>query len=829
MKCYNNKIRNYAGMTLVEIIVSLSIMSIIFASIVPLFRNIQNSWDSKAAVTEMLQNGRVLTDHLNRNITKAIKIIAVSESNETNGYMEFEDNDGNNLRYEIASSYVQFGQAGNLADLAGPVSTLQFTCYDTCDLDTPLDISSADINDIRFVKAETTLTNLAALGQDRTMIASAYLRAHWNSCSSDLAGWWKLDETSGLTAADSSGNGNDGTLTNMTGDEWTTGIVDGALVFDGSDDVVECGNPSSLQLTGTEVSVSAWFYADSLAFTDWPTLFGKSSNGEWDDGWGAFFYDGAVRFYVNKWDTNVAYKTFTSTNSWHHLAGTYDGTTIKVYIDGVKGTDDNYSEAINDAGDFTIGEMGDWSTGRWHGKIDDVRIYDRVLSAEEIYQLSNHLRYTELTEAKATSDTTSITISTPSGISEDDLLIVAVVTDGATSSSLSPPVGEGWTEIDVGDYSSEVTLGVWWKLADPSESSTHEFTWSGDEQAYAWMMQFTGHNPDNPIKGWAANEESSINPISPAVITTVDNCIILRLGVFDDDDITLNNPGLSGHTAITMDTSGGTITAMYWADEEVDKIQRADLDGSNIEDLVTAVTMQPRALALDIAGGKMYWADENVGKIQRANLDGSNIEDIVSNIDKPRALALDIADGKMYWADEEVDKIQRANLDGSNIEDLVIAVTMKPRALALDIADGKMYWADEEVDKIQRADLDGSNIEDLVTAVTMQPRALALDIAGGKMYWADENVGKIQRANLDGSNIEDIVSNIDKPKALALALNEAGSGEPISGGAGYVDQSVSGDSGTSNFSLTESEQSRTITIVIAPRSESSGNDCEVFP
>ena len=91
-------------MTLVEIVVSLSIMAIIFTAIVPLFRVIQNSWDSKAALAEAMQNGRVLVDHLDRNLAKAVKITAVSESTETNGYIQFEDNDGNNLRYEITSN-----------------------------------------------------------------------------------------------------------------------------------------------------------------------------------------------------------------------------------------------------------------------------------------------------------------------------------------------------------------------------------------------------------------------------------------------------------------------------------------------------------------------------------------------------------------------------------------------------------------------------------------------------------------------------------------------------------------------------------------------------
>ena len=53
-----------------------------------------------------------------------------------------------------------------------------------------------------------------------------------------LRGHWKLDEAAGTTAADSSGNGNHGTLTNMAGTEWTTGQVDGALEFDGNNDYI---------------------------------------------------------------------------------------------------------------------------------------------------------------------------------------------------------------------------------------------------------------------------------------------------------------------------------------------------------------------------------------------------------------------------------------------------------------------------------------------------------------------------------------------------------------------------------------------------------------
>ena len=73
------------------------------------------------------------------------------------------------------------------------------------------------------------------------------------------------------------------------------------------------------------------------------------------------------------------------------------------------------------------------------------------------------------------------------------------------------------------------------------------------------------------------------------------------------------------------------------------KIQRANLDGSNIEDLVTQGLSGPAGIALDVAGGKMYWTNDwSTGKIQRANLDGSNVEDLVIELREPAGIALAI-------------------------------------------------------------------------------------------------------------------------------------------------------------------------------------------
>jgi len=168
--------RIWRALTLMETVLALTIMAVIFAAIMPLFRQIRVNWDSKEAAAETLQNGRVLIDHINRNLSKASKITAVSGPNVVSGYIEFKDNNSVTFRYDVSSSYVEYGQTGNLSNLAGPVSQLQFTCYDYNDFNTP----TTDVNSIRLVKVQTTLANSLLHSQDKTLTASVYLRTNGN-------------------------------------------------------------------------------------------------------------------------------------------------------------------------------------------------------------------------------------------------------------------------------------------------------------------------------------------------------------------------------------------------------------------------------------------------------------------------------------------------------------------------------------------------------------------------------------------------------------------------------------------------------------------------
>ena len=199
-----------------------------------------------------------------------------------------------------------------------------------------------------------------------------------------------------------------------------------------------------------------------------------------------------------------------------------------------------------------------------------------------------------------------------------------------------------------------------------------------------------------------------------------------------------------------VDIVDALLVATYIADNSVTMpnngdISQADMNGDGRIDyidvwlIVTQFVLQQIGEPDDRDRGtsKMYWLDRGTHRIQRADLDGSNVENLITTgLSAPRELALDGAAGKMYWTDDGTDKIQRANLDGSQVEDLVATGLAGPTGLALDGAAGKMYWTDLRTGKVQRANLDGSGVEDLVTGL-IDPRGLALEVAAGRMYWTD--------------------------------------------------------------------------------------------
>ena len=160
------------GLTLLEMVVSLSIMAIVFAAVIPQFRLLHRSWDSKQGGAEAVQNMRVLADHINRKLSTAAKVTLVSDAATQSGFIEFEGNDGLTYRYDVdGQGYVQYGQVGSEEQLAGPVSKLQFSCFAMEDMAT----ATMDVDSVRFVKVSTELVNAYAGGQNKLADIAAYI------------------------------------------------------------------------------------------------------------------------------------------------------------------------------------------------------------------------------------------------------------------------------------------------------------------------------------------------------------------------------------------------------------------------------------------------------------------------------------------------------------------------------------------------------------------------------------------------------------------------------------------------------------------------------
>jgi hypothetical protein len=219
--------------------------------------------------------------------------------------------------------------------------------------------------------------------------------------SDGLAGYWKMDEAdwtndcSTDSALDSSGNSNNGdSCPSTTGPDPSAGKFGNGGYFDGSDDYINIGNPSALQFVDSDFSwtISLW-YKSTDASTDFRELLYKGAG--WSINCGYVYGTNRCRFsqiggsYHNVNSTNNAF----SANVWQHLTITGSGTasTIELYINGVDVTgtiDSDFSYDGDAAADLNISV---WSGNGfpWQGNIDEVRIYNRALSSNEIRDLYN--------------------------------------------------------------------------------------------------------------------------------------------------------------------------------------------------------------------------------------------------------------------------------------------------------------------------------------------------------------------------------------------------------------------------------------------------------
>ena len=187
-------------------------------------------------------------------------------------------------------------------------------------------------------------------------------------------------------AKDTSGNGNDGTIYGAT---WVDGKLGKALSFDGVDDYVEVLDSASLDITD-KITIEAWIKPNHIQSTDYPTIFSKhigiSPGAQYQMGLGKNGIGYKIRFCSEPsvGDPCPVGNADIELSEWNHLAITFDGNKVRYYLDGIIDTEFNMDGPLpHYTANIAIGAA---PHKRWYfkGIIDEVRIYNRALSEEEI-------------------------------------------------------------------------------------------------------------------------------------------------------------------------------------------------------------------------------------------------------------------------------------------------------------------------------------------------------------------------------------------------------------------------------------------------------------
>ncbi|MCF6175145.1 MAG: right-handed parallel beta-helix repeat-containing protein [Victivallaceae bacterium] len=257
------------------------------------------------------------------------------------------------------------------------------------------DISSWDVSDISNAKdmllgaAGTNSLCWPGKIDDVKIYKRTLTQGEITELASSASALWRFDDGSGTSAVDSIGRSSGSLQNNPT---WTTGEIGGALQLNGTDQYVSVANNSSDLNIGTEdFSISMWFQRSDSTVTNSRLLY-KGASSNTDTGYAISGSNTSLGFVLSNGSSRkMAWATIPTLDQWHHLVviATRD-VNIQIYVNGeLKDTVDISTWDVSDISnikDVLIGAAGTNSLC-WPGKVDDLRVYKRALTDDEITKL----------------------------------------------------------------------------------------------------------------------------------------------------------------------------------------------------------------------------------------------------------------------------------------------------------------------------------------------------------------------------------------------------------------------------------------------------------
>jgi len=215
------------------------------------------------------------------------------------------------------------------------------------------------------------------------------------SADAELVGYWKLDETAGSRAIDSSRHGNDGTLLGELSFEAGSaeGVVGKALRFDGKNDRLHV---DGIELPGSTFTI-AFFFSPDVDFGSnvgrvYVTFWGGPARPQGDKPYFAIGKgEGAImRLYLSIGDDQHYLESLTESwkaSKWYHVAAVFDRGYAKLFINGILESSDVYAGSHYPSRGVFFGGRRDLGSGL-KGRLDDIRLYDEALTDELIRDLA---------------------------------------------------------------------------------------------------------------------------------------------------------------------------------------------------------------------------------------------------------------------------------------------------------------------------------------------------------------------------------------------------------------------------------------------------------